>query len=602
MAAEHTHLSVEVEESSDEVIMVSFRREDGQQFRGALLKIKSWPCPHVNGSPVSISPVEDDCKNVQEGETKQPLNDCVTLPLDPSVDLLNGCQQLTARVNVNGSEVGEEMQTSTDFAALQYRWSYFSKNPPPLPKRNLPSRKEKEKIEQVTKLRPRNFLCARCKFALPGFSQPFLSPSMSQQQPSPQPTSELEQTVTGTLLPCIKTEDGSAQPSHSRKRRVPLKRPATSRPLVVEAFQDSQGPEDNMIDESSRPKRVNAGKRQKVLNMGETSMNGTAEATILPSPSGEGLKIKFKLSNPVPIQVGLGEKLPSKRARRIKDAPPLPAVSVKEVIDEDGDEDYDLKPRLRIDEGDQHLETTEPPVPSPPPYLEPQQNQPTSVENTLRKRRIVRSTKVSIVPSSSAQKKEAATNREMTATEIDVVLEAAGAIPKPVARAVKSCTTKDGRDFAVGDIVWGKIVGYPWWPGAIKHIVVCDDPLLQNSAATPALADQPASILQYQEAQIEWFGQKASISYIEVNQLGHFGLEYQRKYKTKLRTCSYQEAVKLAVQASSAPTTEEEEQEQDVLSEIISETRERQKTQQQNARTDVYDFPSTEDPTRSVLE
>lgn len=29
--------------------------------------------------------------------------------------------------------------------------------------------------------------------------------------------------------------------------------------------------------------------------------------------------------------------------------------------------------------------------------------------------------------------------------------------PKPVARPVNLCTTKDGRTFAVGDVVWGKV-------------------------------------------------------------------------------------------------------------------------------------------------
>jgi ABC-type branched-subunit amino acid transport system substrate-binding protein len=129
--------------------------------------------------------------------------------------------------------------------------------------------------------------------------------------------------------------------------------------------------------------------------------------------------------------------------------------------------------------------------------------------------------------------------------------------------------------------------------------------MLQKSASTPAFADpnQPP-LLQYQEAQIEWYGQKASISYIEVNQLAHFAQDYQKKYKPKLRTASYQDAVKLATQAltrapGDASLVEEDEEEQDVLSEIISESRERQKTlNNQIIQNDVYHFPPLEDTRR----
>jgi len=36
------------------------------------------------------------------------------------------------------------------------------------------------------------------------------------------------------------------------------------------------------------------------------------------------------------------------------------------------------------------------------------------------------------------------------------------------------CVTGDGRRMAVGDVVWGKIHGFPWWPGKVKtlHIYI----------------------------------------------------------------------------------------------------------------------------------
>lgn len=35
-------------------------------------------------------------------------------------------------------------------------------------------------------------------------------------------------------------------------------------------------------------------------------------------------------------------------------------------------------------------------------------------------------------------------------------------------QAINSCQTSDGRFMAVGDVVWGKIHGFPWWPGKVS--------------------------------------------------------------------------------------------------------------------------------------
>lgn len=34
---------------------------------------------------------------------------------------------------------------------------------------------------------------------------------------------------------------------------------------------------------------------------------------------------------------------------------------------------------------------------------------------------------------------------------------------------VTSCQTSEGRHMAVGDVVWGKIHGFPWWPGKVQY-------------------------------------------------------------------------------------------------------------------------------------
>jgi hypothetical protein len=35
-------------------------------------------------------------------------------------------------------------------------------------------------------------------------------------------------------------------------------------------------------------------------------------------------------------------------------------------------------------------------------------------------------------------------------------------------QSVQTCITGDGRKMSVGDVVWGKIHGFPWWPGKVR--------------------------------------------------------------------------------------------------------------------------------------
>lgn len=39
-------------------------------------------------------------------------------------------------------------------------------------------------------------------------------------------------------------------------------------------------------------------------------------------------------------------------------------------------------------------------------------------------------------------------------------------------QTMTSCQTSDGRHMAVGDVVWGKIHGFPWWPGKVSCIFI----------------------------------------------------------------------------------------------------------------------------------
>jgi len=39
------------------------------------------------------------------------------------------------------------------------------------------------------------------------------------------------------------------------------------------------------------------------------------------------------------------------------------------------------------------------------------------------------------------------------------------------ATSVAHCLTTNGRRMDVGDVVWGKIHGFPWWPGKVCKIL-----------------------------------------------------------------------------------------------------------------------------------
>ena len=43
---------------------------------------------------------------------------------------------------------------------------------------------------------------------------------------------------------------------------------------------------------------------------------------------------------------------------------------------------------------------------------------------------------------------------------------------EPPVEPIANCCLPDGRAFAVGDVVWGKLQGCPWWPGKVSSILI----------------------------------------------------------------------------------------------------------------------------------
>ncbi|XP_055329376.1 PWWP domain-containing protein 2A-like [Paramacrobiotus metropolitanus] len=573
--------SCRLERVEEDVLVVSVQRDDGCLFRGALLKVKSWPCPDI--PPLDVTSAPDAVASTVSGLSEDGMGAGVgTFPKELLASVPDGEQVPLGRPNpvmepisglggsteppaaaaapqADSDQTVNSSEGRSDFAAIQYRWSYFQKNLPQLPRKNIQSKREKEKLEAVPKLRPRNFLCTRCKFALPGFTQP--------QTPASVPESTDDANGIAAATPSPPTNATPLSPSHIRKRKPPVKRTIVRPSYIMDAYPtvgpDFPGINSMVSSESSAP--VATEQRKSTTHRSKRNHGAAKEkedplavATILSSPTSSGdsgLKIKFKLSSgAVPADIPSVNNKP-KRAKRAKAAP------------EEDEDEFMWPPKLRIDDAAEEIKDKE--SPDSPEESSVQVSEPvvsdvsrpmvTLATPAKPKRRGRPTAKVleneaaghgSIAETTEKQpeqKKARTRDAILSKSESD-----ADNLPK--ARSVDSCVTKDGRTFNVGDVVWGKLTGYPWWPGKINHIVVCDDPMLQNTASSAALTDpRSPPVLQYQEAQIEWYGQKSSISYIEVMQLSHYVEDYQKKYKPKERAGGYPEAIKAANAAANRP-------------------------------------------------
>lgn len=100
---------------------------------------------------------------------------------------------------------------------------------------------------------------------------------------------------------------------------------------------------------------------------------------------------------------------------------------------------------------------------------------------------------------------------------------------------VKRCTLDGGREMAVGDIVWGKIHGFPWWPGKVLALSVSQ-------------RDNGAAINQ--QAHVAWFGSSTS-SYMPCHQLSPFLDDFKTRYNKKKRG-PYKEAIRQATLEAAA--------------------------------------------------
>ncbi|KAL1779507.1 PWWP domain-containing protein 2A isoform X1 [Sigmodon hispidus] len=110
---------------------------------------------------------------------------------------------------------------------------------------------------------------------------------------------------------------------------------------------------------------------------------------------------------------------------------------------------------------------------------------------------------------------------------------------KIFSKNVSKCITPDGRTICVGDIVWAKIYGFPWWPAQILTITV---------------SRKDNGLLAGQEARISWFASPTT-SFLALSQLSPFLENFQLRFN-KRRKGLYRRAITEAAKAAKQLTPE----------------------------------------------
>ncbi|XP_042528237.1 PWWP domain-containing protein 2B isoform X1 [Dipodomys spectabilis] len=100
-------------------------------------------------------------------------------------------------------------------------------------------------------------------------------------------------------------------------------------------------------------------------------------------------------------------------------------------------------------------------------------------------------------------------------------------------QSVSKCVTEDGRTVAVGDVVWGKIHGFPWWPARVLDIS-----LGQKEDGEPS----------WQEAKVSWFGSPTT-SFLSISKLSPFSEFFKLRFNRKKKGM-YRKAITEAANAT----------------------------------------------------
>ncbi|KAK7479306.1 hypothetical protein BaRGS_00029476 [Batillaria attramentaria] len=106
-------------------------------------------------------------------------------------------------------------------------------------------------------------------------------------------------------------------------------------------------------------------------------------------------------------------------------------------------------------------------------------------------------------------------------------------------QSLTKCYNSRGREIRVGDVVWGKVQGFPWWPGRVNSINVTQrDHRDQDRIVT-------------QLCHVSWFG-SSTMSHMPSSDLHPFLEDFGARYSKKKRG-PYRVAIQQALLAAQSP-------------------------------------------------
>ncbi|XP_032824092.1 PWWP domain-containing protein 2A-like isoform X2 [Petromyzon marinus] len=108
-------------------------------------------------------------------------------------------------------------------------------------------------------------------------------------------------------------------------------------------------------------------------------------------------------------------------------------------------------------------------------------------------------------------------------------------------KSVTRCVTPQGKVVCVGDIVWAKLHGCPWWPAQVRSVSVS--------------VQEESGLVLSQEAKMAWFG-STTTSFLPLSQAVPFMENFEARYSRRKKSNGYRRAVSEAAEASRRLTPE----------------------------------------------
>nr|XP_054766599.1 PWWP domain-containing protein 2A-like isoform X1 [Lytechinus pictus]XP_054766601.1 PWWP domain-containing protein 2A-like isoform X1 [Lytechinus pictus] len=542
-------LPVEVEQALPDLLMVSLK-SGGKVFRGVLIDTNSGSCP------VGVPDTTNLGSRLNKDFGVQVMDTAVILPKeDPGTG---------------------DTATKVEDSALSFRQSYFQNMPLPPARPLLFGKKEKTpEIKQKTiahgrsrqfRLRPRQLLCSNCK----GTCQSVKAKTATRNRTDKSSLKKRKADSSGDVVrkkprpdPRVTTNGGTnvgktnAGASSSRPLSTPAKSEnrsikKTSPAIKISYATPGKGqrlivripPRTNNFKQSSTSQGIGSKSKNRVLTVPLSPLSSLGKHkidSITKRPLANGLHnspvktqhdkiriVKSKGTYTIPT-----EKLPVRTYGPLPGSPKIVNGGNKLVAN------VTVKP-IPLLNGYRSVNSPQKKekLPSAPNILPPFYISDTASDCSSHTSRGSRrgSKKGKQNGSINNNNSECEFDSDASSKEASKKIEVKPNIHKKnVTKSIMPC----GRTVCVGDIIWGKITGFPWWPGRIVQIIVTRS----NEGS-----------ITLQEAQITWFASR-SISFMPLTKLPPFLGEF-KKYYDKKRKGLYKEAITQATKAAEALSSE----------------------------------------------